>query len=179
MSDEWSARVRYHATDFVRLPFLLPGAVTAWEGRAARVVETRELDNGDIAVVLDIIGGKVRHIGGAPAAQLPVFTEPYAVCSCHGDPWPCNEAWAATCAKREEQRAKAANLRKCFACGQSRNLGRVRYLGADARRYCRRVACVREYERAVRDLHNERERERQERASFAALMTAALGDGAA
>lgn len=178
-----ASRSRYasHAT-MTRLPLLLPGAVTVWEGRRAVVVDVEErvLDDGRWAVRLAFgDGGRPVAVGGPAEAQLPVFTDPYPVCSCHGEPWPCDDQWARDQQKRAQMHEGWKALARCAACGQERNLGRVRYMGAAGSvRFCRRVGCVREAERRERALHNERHQEFRERQEFAESMRQALGDGA-
>lgn len=156
---------------------LLPGAVTAWEGKRAVVVRTecRDLDGGHWVVVLNI-GGKEQHVGGSGRAELPVFIDPYRVCSCHGAPWPCDVVWAEDVRRRQQYAA----LERCAACGNEKNLGPYRTVywpEVIGRKYCRRVACVRAADRWEQDARREHQREWSERNAFAAQMNA-LAEGA-
>ena len=174
-------RYRGNAT-IVRLPMLLPDTVTAYAGLRAVVVDVdqRVLDgNGERWVLrLELHDGAQIALGGPAEAIMPVFTEPYPVCSCHGDPWPCNDAWAEQERQRAEQRAVRLAYQTCAGCGQDRNLGRLRYgRYPEARRYCRRVGCVREGERWERELHNARYAEQRAKTEFAQQMARAMGDG--
>jgi hypothetical protein len=148
-------RERYHdIATYVRLPMLLPGAVTAWEGQRATVLDVSE-----------------RTLDGSAASTLPVFIDPYPVCSCHSQPWPCNDAWAEKVAARERLQEQWAADRRCAACGQERNLGPSRYIAGERIRFCRRVGCVAEAERREREWHRDRAREHEQRKQFVAQMT--------
>lgn len=170
-------RYRYlNNARLIRLPMLLPAALTAWDGRLAVVVDVEErvLDSGKWAVRLNTAG--VEHAVSGPAeAELPVFTDPYQVCSCHGEPWPCNDAYAALQEARQKQAHDYADLHQCHACHQTGNLGRYRSSYPESRRYCRRVACVREAERWEREVHNARYVESRARTDFAEQMRNAMG----
>lgn len=169
-------RERYHdIATYVRLPMLLPGAVTAWEGQRATVLDVSERtldDGGRWVVVLDFgDGGKPLSLGGSAASTLPVFIDPYPTCSCHGEPWPCNDAWAAKQVQHEQWKADQEAAHRCTACGQEKNLGALRYIAGERLRFCRRVGCVAEAERREREWHRDRAREHEQRKQFVAQMT--------
>lgn len=169
---------RRYVTD-TRLPALVIGAITAWEGKRMTVVhveERAEVDGGKWVVRLDPgDGGKSLALSASSVeATLPVFHEPFPACSCHGDPWPCNDAYGAIQRDRAEWREVEQAQRQCAACGQTKNLGGLRYMGGERLRFCRRVACVREAERRTREWHNQRHREQREAQEFAAQMNELL-----